>query len=81
MCRAKPRQCQRRQGCVPVQDCLAILDAQNVVGRAQQAAGAGVQRVGSRGPGGGIQGPEGRLAGKGAAFEQTDDIVRPVRGR
>ena len=37
--------------------------------------------VQARGPGGGIQGPEGRLAGKGAAFEQTDDIVRPVRGR
>ena len=35
----------------------------------------------ARGPGGGIQGPEGRLAGKGAALEQTDDVVRPVRGR
>lgn len=34
----------------------------------------------ARGTGSSIQGPEGRLTGKGAAFEQADDVVRPVRG-
>lgn len=34
----------------------------------------------ARGTGSSIQGPEGRLTGKGAAFEQADDVVRPVPG-
>ena len=80
--RAKPRQCQRLQSRVPVQDCLAILDAQNVVGRAQQAAGAGVQRVGSRGPGGGIGHADGKiLADAGVQFLPVQQAGRVQQSR
>ena len=80
--RAKPRQCQRRQGRVPVQDCLAVLDAQNVVRRAQQAAGAGVQRVGSRGPGGGIGHAGGKiLADAGVQFLPVQQAGRVQQSR
>ena len=82
MRRAKPRQRQRRQGCVPVQDSLAILDAQNVVGRAQQAAGAGVQRVGSRGPGCGIGHAGGKiLADAGVQFLPVQQAGRVQQSR
>ena len=67
---------------MPVQDRLAVLDAQNVVGRAQQAAGAGVQRVGSRGPGGGIGHAGGKiLADAGVQFLPVQQAGRVQQSR
>ena len=67
---------------MPVQERLAVLDAQNVVGRAQQAAGAGVQRVGSRGPGGGIGHASGKiLADAGVQFLPVQQAGRVQQSR
>ena len=52
--RAQPRQRKRREGRVLRQNCLAVFDAQNVVGGAQQSPCAGAQGVGGLGSGGGV---------------------------